>query len=292
MTVIEAKRIVREFYDKSNPTEDDRFLFTEAMRFLIEETKDSNAMLNLGAYYYEEKEFDLALKYYDMAAEYDNMIAISNLGYIWYYGRTGEKNYEKAFYYFDRAAKAGDTIAAYKVADMYKNGYYVEKDYEKYKEIIEDLYKKITEDYDPDAPLPEIYTRLAKIRSEAGDTKEALRLYDEARSSLEYRIQWHPFFGDRNIMKWMIADIYKLRKFDPKDFSLYDLYYLLSTPAKARFLFEETPYEVEAVNEEGGIAIRFGETWYRDIDDFFAKAELEGELLTTRFEELYGWEVL
>lgn len=57
MTVIEARRIAREYYDMSNPTEDDRFLFVEAMQFLIRETKNSNAMLDLGSYYYEDKRF-------------------------------------------------------------------------------------------------------------------------------------------------------------------------------------------------------------------------------------------
>ena len=208
MTITEAKRICRKFYHLTNPTEEDFFRYTEALGFLIEETKDSDYMVELGAMYYEQRQFDLALKYYEMAAEYDNLYAISNLGYVWYYGRTGEKNYEKAFYYFDRARKMGDLIAAYKVADMYKNGYYVEKDVEKYKAILLELYPKVKDSYRLDDPLPEIFTRLAGIRSEEGNITEALRLYDTARDFLAQRIRSHPFFGDLNIMKWMIRDIY------------------------------------------------------------------------------------
>ena len=143
MTILEARKICQDFYDLTNPTEDDEFVFTEAMRFLIDETKNSDCMVELGGYYYGIRQFDLALKYYELAAEYGNRYAISNLGYIWYYGRTGEKNYEKAFYYFDKARQMGDMIAAYKVADMYKNGYFVNQDYEKYKSIIEELYPKV-----------------------------------------------------------------------------------------------------------------------------------------------------
>ena len=109
----------------------------------------------------------------------------------------------------------GDLIAAYKVADMYKNGYYVEKDYEKYKLIIKGLYPKIMDAQRLDEPLPEIFTRLARIRVEEGNAKDALRLYDTAKEFLAERIQCHPFFGDLNIMKWMIEDIYKLREFAP-----------------------------------------------------------------------------
>lgn len=119
MTISEARKICRDFYDLINPTEDDEFVFTEALKYLIEETKNSDYMVDLGALYYGKRQFELALKYYDLAAEYGNRYAISDLGYIWYYGRTGEKNYEKAFYYFDKARQMGDIIAAYKVADIF-----------------------------------------------------------------------------------------------------------------------------------------------------------------------------
>ena len=212
MTVPEAKQIQREFYNKTNPTEEEYFLYTEALQFLIRETRESEYMVELGGMYYEQKQYDLALKYYEMAAEYENLYAISNLGYIWYYGRTGERNYEKAFYYFDKARQMGDMIAAYKVADMYKNGYYVEKDPDKYREIIGKLYRKLKDSRWPGDPVPEVFTRLAAIRAEEGKTEKALCLYDTAREVLSRRIQDHSFFGDRNIMKWMINDIYRLRE--------------------------------------------------------------------------------
>lgn len=292
MTIIEARKICTEYYYKTNPSEEDSFLYTEALRFLIEEVKDADCMVELGGLYYESRHFDLALKYYELAAEYNNLCAISNLGYIWYYGRTGERNYEKAFYYFDRARQMGDIIAAYKVADMYKNGYFVEQNYGKYKEIIEGLYPKVKNARHLNEPLPEIFTRLAKIRSEEGNVKEALRLYDRAKVFLAQRIQTHSFFGDLNIMKWMTKDIYKLRSFDSEEMWLYDLYYLLEAPNKVRFKYEETAHEVEAVEEDGAIAIRFDDRWFRTIDDLFQKAELDGELLTTRYEELYDFEAI
>ena len=92
-------------------------------------------------------------------------------------------------------------------------------------------------------------------------------------------------------MKWTINDIYKLRPFDTDCMDLYDLYYVLNQPHKVRFSFEGTTHEAEAVQEDGGIVIRFDEKWYRTIDDFFQKAELDGELLTTRYEELFDFEV-
>ena len=292
MTVYEAGKICRDYYNLTNPTDEDNFLFTEALRYLVQETKDPRYMLELGGFYYAERRFDLALKYYEMAAEYGDLNAIVGLGYIWYYGRTGERNFEKAFYYYDKARQAGDPVAAYKVADMYRNGYYVDKDLSKYREIIEDLYPKVKDLQMLGDPVPEVFTRLARIRTEEGKTEEALRLYENARNFLEQRIRVNPFFGNLNIMKWMIEDIYKLKAFDEEDMRLYDLYYALRTPVRVSFIFELERHEVEAVEEDGSVVIRFDDRWYRTVDDFFQKAELGEELLTSRYEELYGFEVV
>jgi len=292
MTILEAKKIQENYYDLTNPSDEDKFLYTEALDFLISETKDPDYMNELGAMYYSDRDFDLALKYYEMAAEAGNLYATSNLGYIWYYGRTGHKDYEKAFHYFDKARQMGDLISEYKIADMYKNGYYVEKDLDKYRSIIEGLYPKVKNARQLDEPLPEVFTRLAKIRSDEGKTDEALHLYDVARDFLAQRIQYSQFFGDLNIMKWMISDIYKLRKFDTDMMDLYDLYYVLKTPRKVRFKYEGKTHEAESTQEGGDMSVRFDNHWYRTIDDFFRKAELDEEHLTTLYEELYDFEVI
>lgn len=291
MTITEAKRVVNRFHSMVNPSQEEKFCYTEALDFLISKTGNSDFMVDLGAFYYEQRDFELALKYYEMAAERQNLYAISNLGYIWYYGRTGEKNYEKAFYYFNMAQKKGDLVAAYKVADMYKNGYYVEKDFTKYKKIIEGLYPKVKNAQYLNEPLPEIFTRLAKIRSEEGDHDVALQLYDQARGFLSQRILNHPFFGDLNIMKWLIEDVYKLRQFNEEDFSLYDLYYLTQKPIVVHFFFDGDEHELESVQEEAALAIRMDDQWYRTIDDFFQKAELDGVQITTLENDLYDFQI-
>ena len=143
MTIKEALDIRDDFFFDQVHTDEEVFVFTEAMEFLIRETREPEYMMNLGGYYYEQRQFDLALKYYEMAAEQGDIDAYICLGYIWYYGRTGRKDYKKAFYYFCAGRDAGDLQAAYKVADMYKNGYFVEKDYARYCSIIEELYPKV-----------------------------------------------------------------------------------------------------------------------------------------------------
>lgn len=135
MTVEEARKIQERYNNSSSATEEEDFLFTEAMDFLIQEENDPNDMLQLGGWYYGRREFDLALKYYEMASAFNVDAADECLGYIWYYGRTGEPDYEKAYDHFFRSMKRGNPVSTYKVADMYHNGYYVQKDEAKYRRI-------------------------------------------------------------------------------------------------------------------------------------------------------------
>ena len=142
------------------------------------------------------------------------------------------------------------------------------------------------------APQPEVYTRLARIRQKQGRTDEAIDLYVRAKDFLAQRITYNPFFGDLNIMKWLEEELYELIDFDRADFDLYDLYVLLKQPVRIAFAYDGKMYEVESVEEDGSISIRFGDSWYRDIDDFFAKATIAGERIPVLYEKLYAFKVV
>ena len=291
MTVKEARDIARKFYDNQNPSEEEVFLFTEAMNFLIEEEHNPADMLGLGGYYYEIKRFDLALKYYEMAASYDYDDAYECLGYIWYYGRTGERDFKKAFEYFSKLMEKGNPVATYKVADMYKNGYYVEKDQAKYEEIIENLYPKVKDMNNVFDPVPEVFTRLARIRTQQGKKDEAVNLYLDAKYFLAERITYNAFFGNMNIMKWLIDDLYELVEFDKETFDFYDLYYLLKTPHKITFLLDDEEMHLESVMEGDECTVCFNGKWFHSRDDFFKDAEVDGTRVIELYDDFYGFEV-
>lgn len=293
MTVHEARKMAEAFNENRNPSEEEVFLFTEAMNYLIEEEKNPADMMWLGGYYYEIHRFDLALKYYEMAAAMDFEEAYECLGYIWYYGRTGEKDYEKAFRYFSRLMEKGHLVATYKVADMYRNGYYVERDTDKYEEIIEELYPKVKNCRNVFDPIPEVYTRLARIRKAQGRTEDAIDLYLAARNCLAQRISINAFFGNLNIMKWLIEDLYELIEFDGELIDLFDLYYLLKTPHRVSFFCRNgEKLVVESVMEGSECVINFNGRWFHNVDDFFREATIDGTKATALYRELYGFEVI
>ena len=291
MTVREARIIQEEFEENQTPTDEDAFLYTEAMTFLIEKNRNPRDMLSLGGYYYEIKRFDLALKYYEMAALNDYDPAYECLGYIWYYGRTGERDFKKAFEYFSKLKKKGNPVAAYKVADMYRNGYYVEKDQEKYEEIIEKLYPKVKGMTNVFDPVPEVFTRLARIRVSQNRKDEAVELYRYAKDFLAQRISYNAFFGNMNIMKWLIDDLYELIDFDPEDFDLYDIYYLLKSPHKITFRYNDEIQNLESVMEGDECTVCFNGKWYHSRDDFFMDACVDDVKITEIYDEFRGFSV-
>ena len=286
MNGMEAYEIIDHYYRNAEPASE-RNGFIEAEKFLIETTGDPGRMMDLGGFYYEQKEFELALKYYEMAEMSGYEPAAICLGYVWYYGRTGTRDFEKAFRYFKRSEALGNPVATYKIADMYKNGYYVEKDYENYKDMVEKLYQKLMKNDRRRGPIAEVASRLARIRKEEGEELEAVRLFRQTIDAMKPRIQYNgAFFGDLNIMKWAVNDLYQLVEFDPGDFGLYDLYFRLQKPCKVHFSYALTEYTVESVEEDEELHVRFEDRWFRSIDDFFTKAEIDGETLTRIEDEL------
>ena len=286
----EANMIRRSFGRIDDPTEEDLFLYTEAMDYLIRISKEPHAMLDLGGYYYGDKRFDLALKYYKMAAEYKLPYAYEGLGYIWYYGRTGKRDFEKAFNYYSLAKDAGILEAAVKVADMYKNGYYVEADYEKYKEIIRELYPKVSKAKYLNEPLPEVYTRYARIRQEEGKVKHAIWLLRKAKEFQAQRLKYNAFFGDINIMMWLIDHLYEMKRFNYRDFDFYDCFWLLNGPVEIRFRYGDMKLKITAEDSNGEFAIRWGDEVYPTREDLYAKARLDGYRLTNICDGFYGFE--
>ncbi|MBP3238690.1 MAG: sel1 repeat family protein [Lachnospiraceae bacterium] len=211
MTNADALVALQNYYDKSNPSQDDEFMFTEALGFLIEETKDPKYMCELAWQYCSKKHFDLEIKYLEMAAESGSADAMEELGYMWYYGQHGEQDYDKAFYYFSKGVEGNGSLwCKYKLADMYHNGYSVPKDEAKYRELIEEAYEEIKNPKYLNEPYPEICLRLAGIRADDGKKNEAVKLLKNAKHFLSERLALELFWGHIEVMCRIIRFLYQL----------------------------------------------------------------------------------
>lgn len=292
LTIEKAQQILDDYYDLTQPTYDDDIQLINALEYLIKETNNPEYMVELGGWYYGQKQFDLAEEYYLMAAKLDYNNAYECLGYIYYYGRVGQPDYEKAFHYYKLASDQGNLVAAYKLADMYKNGYYVQKDYPKYVQIIKDLYPKIQGATNTFDPVPEIYSRLAKIYVEEGNEDQAIQLLLIAKEFQSQRLIYSQFFGDLTIMKYIVNDLYSLIQFDPDYMDLFDLYYALQKPCKVAIEILGEDHIIEAKYEDGLFFICMDDKNYEDVDQFFLKAKINGEPLSTQYVNVNYIEIL
>lgn len=291
-TIESSKQILDDYYDLTQPTYEDDIQLINALEYLIKETNNPEYMVELGGWYYGQKQFDLAEEYYLMAAKLDYNNAYECLGYIYYYGRVGQPDYEKAFHYYKFASDQGNLVAAYKLADMYKNGYYVQKDYPKYVQIIKDLYPKIQGATNTFDPVPEIYSRLAKIYVEEGNEDQAIQLLLIAKEFQSQRLIYSQFFGDLTIMKYIVNDLYSLIQFDPDYMDLFDLYYALQKPCKVAIEILGEDHIIEAKYEDGLFFICMDNKNYEDVDQFFLKAKINGEPISTQYVNVNYIEIL
>ena len=287
MNISEAYRICHRYFTLDRSAAEKEFpAYCDAAEYLIEKTGDPDVLCGMGAAYYERSDYDMALRYYEEAAAKGNTDACLGLGYIWYYGRTGERDYKKAFEYFSMAP--GNINAEYKLADMYRTGKYVRKDEQRYREKIEKIYALLRET-EESAFVPEICARLAHIWIEQGKKDEALELLRKAEKALSCRMEEERFFGNFSIMKGIIEDKYALVPFDEKNFGLYDLYFLLKSPCTVTFSCKSSADRhtvCSAEGEDGSAFVRFGEKRYRSADDFLRNAEIGGVPLSALYRRL------
>ena len=291
MTNADALKAVRDYYDKTNPTEDDDFIFTEALGYLIAETKNPKYMHELAWHYCTKKRFDLEIKYLEMAAECGYVHAMEELGYMWYYGQHGEKDYEKAFYYFSMGAgkdsRSGSLWCKYKLADMYHNGYYVEKNEKKYRQMIEQAYKRIKNPNYLNEPFPEISFRLAEIRVEQGRIDEAVNLLRAAKRFMAERLSVEAFWGHLEVMGRIVRFLYQLTPYDKDRADFYDLFYLTQNPGKYSIKRKGKKTTIEVIEENGEQAIKYNNKWFRNFEEFCQKAEIGEYKFTNIYDEIY-----
>ena len=71
LTIEKAQQILDDYYDLTQPTYEDDIQLINALEYLIKETNNPEYMVELGGWYYGQKQFDLAEEYYLMAAKLD-----------------------------------------------------------------------------------------------------------------------------------------------------------------------------------------------------------------------------
>lgn len=158
---------------------------------------------NRGMETHDAAEFQKAGEWYAKSETLGNVQASVNLGYIWYYGRTGRKDYAKAREQFEAAASKGNAEACYKLGDMISNGMGCAKDEHRAYEIY--LMARALGEFDDSCVAASTAYRLAECfdfgRGCDADTDRALQYYLEAEHNFLYAIDTGYSYYTGNLRK-------------------------------------------------------------------------------------------
>lgn len=268
---------------------DDDYFTEEALNQLVKE-QDVAGIYNLAGHYYKLEHYDLALKYYEMAAELGESNAVTYIGDIWRNGYTGTVDYEKAYLCYSSNA-AHNTLSTIRIADMYRDGCYVEQNYEKYSLIIEELFERYLDGSYLYVAIPDILSRMAGIFRDWGDNAKAVFLFREAKAASNEQMPDNPKVEDLRRMEEIVNGLYSLTDIDVDKIDLFDCYYVLKTPRTVSFFYNGMQYDVQSVINKDGISILFGGKWYRTAEDFLRKAVIEENGIISIRNELYDFGV-
>ena len=74
---------------------------------------DSNAVFELAKRYHKNGEFELAMRYYLIAADLDHPTAFNNIGYMYSNGEGVEKSNSIALEWYEKSMEHGSAVGAY-----------------------------------------------------------------------------------------------------------------------------------------------------------------------------------
>ena len=158
--------------------------------------EDADYLNEKGANFYKQEDYATAIEYYRIAAAMGNSYSICNLGYCYMYARSIEKNMSLALAYFKIAAERNDVDALYKLGNIYKHGISeegVEADEELALYYYRTALSQIEEQFLDKFSYPSLYFSLAKEHLENGklitDYGMAYRMLKIAKEGYEREIE-------------------------------------------------------------------------------------------------------
>ncbi len=276
-----AIKFVEACSKKDYLTLDEEKSYLKNLEFLVEETADPKYQALLGRYYYDKKEFELALQYYLIAAEANNQEAVCELAKIYFYGLSGETDYKLALYYYKRAQTMGNDPATIAVSDMYAKGLGTAKDPDEALRILTELYEKTKNSELIYSIYPEAVVRLASYWIKDERIDDALNALKRAKDFIKSRLVYKSSFVDYDLMERIEDKIYKCIKFDKSNMDIYDIIYYFKKEGHVSFTFNNDRYYANGELDNNKIAIEFKGKWYDDVRSFILNGKINNERIAS-----------
>lgn len=182
-----------------------------------------------------------------------------------------------------------------KIADMYHNGYGVDKDEAKYKALLNEIYNQIKDSNQLFIPLPEVSHRLAALYIEEGqfDEIEIINMLLKAKSFIEQRIRYSPFWGNFIVCRRVITLLYKVYPFNYDDFNFFDLFYLFLKPHKIKLFYNGKIHIIESIFDEDAIRVKYNDKYFKSVENFLINALIDNKhIYVIEYEDFYRLELV
>lgn len=298
MDVIEAWELLQHYYGNAAPTEEENKAFVDASRFLLRSGEEGTSrdiiVCKLAQYYYENDQFDEARKYLkQMAVASRSTVrsaALQKLGYLWYYGRTGNVDYRRAYECAVHAAKSGkESLKSkcllyslmFKGQGLPKGGHLNFDNFDYPLLQLFDQVMKSEDDGTFKVPVPEVKlltARLFQTERLGYDEESAHTLLQDAR---EYQLQRLRISRDPDELSLM-EEIVKQDTLHKKSDTI-DIYELFREEGDVRmhftYLCDDFEVRLHGGPRAGMAAVEFEGKLYPTVYTFFREAKIEGQKL-------------
>jgi len=137
---------------------------------------DSNYLVNKGIRYYYDKDYEVAMDYYHLAAAMGNGKAIGCIGTCYLYGRGVPEEIDLALSYYHIAMDVRDVDTFYQMGKIYSNGEGVEKDPELGVYYYETAFAELLDNYTLQDQFshPALFAALAQEKLPGGGMSESV----------------------------------------------------------------------------------------------------------------------
>ena len=281
-----ADTLLSHYRELDVPAPVQNFCRFEAMRYLNGAPRDyPSDYLRLADFYCAQSMYAKAMELYKQNTSIEGVsfkIAQLIIG-----GNCGKHNYKSAYDYFKHATIFADGLfsdyAKIEIARMYRDGKYLKQNYKKYEQILRSVEKKFNI---PNKTFNSchgaLYYELALSELKKGNRDAALAYCTEARRTVFAYLIVSDDFDKRLALREtqnILRLFYTLTDFDQYSANLFDLMFIMEKTIKISFCFDGDIYQIETFYKDGRLLVKFGDSYFNGVVNFFLQAMLKGNPL-------------
>ena len=261
------------------PTQIDDIIYLESLRYFVDKSDNykGDKWILLAEQYCNNGQYEKAKEIYESVTFAQD--ATYWLAKMIMSGKLGKPNYKLAYEYYNHTCLL-DVIyyfsAKIEIAKMHRDGKYFKANYRIYKKKIKNIEKEHIKDGGIYPYIDSLYYELALIEQTDGNNEQSisycLRALHFSKIFLSYGDEEEYILNAKRILRLL----YSLTEFNKADADFFDLIFIMDSPFRIIFAYDNTIYEIEGFVDKDKFLIKFNDKYYNGATKFLLKATLGG----------------